>query len=36
MALAHAAAEGNLQRGDRVLLLGTGAGFSVAGALLRW
>jgi 3-oxoacyl-[acyl-carrier-protein] synthase-3 len=36
MALAHAAAEGNLQRGNRVLLLGTGAGFSVAGALLRW
>jgi 3-oxoacyl-[acyl-carrier-protein] synthase-3 len=36
MALAHAAAEGRLRRGDRVLLLGTGAGLSVAGALLRW
>jgi 3-oxoacyl-[acyl-carrier-protein] synthase III len=36
MALAHAAAEGRLRRGQRVLLLGTSAGLSVAGALLRW
>ena len=36
MALAHLAASGRLKRGQRVLLLGTGAGFSVAGALLRW
>ena len=36
MALAHVAAAGKLQRGDRILLLGTGAGLSVAGALLRW
>ncbi len=36
MALAHAAEAGKLRRGDRVLLLGTGAGMSVAGALLRW
>jgi 3-oxoacyl-[acyl-carrier-protein] synthase-3 len=36
MALAHLAASGRLRRGQRVLLLGTGAGFSVAGALLRW
>jgi 3-oxoacyl-[acyl-carrier-protein] synthase-3 len=36
MALAQADEEGRLRRGDRVLLLGTGAGLSVAGALLRW
>jgi len=36
MALAHLATNGRVQRGDRVLLLGTGAGLSVAGALLRW
>ncbi len=36
MALAHLAASGKLFRGQTVLLLGTGAGFSVAGALLRW
>ena len=36
MALAHLAASGRIRRGQRVLLLGTGAGFSVAGALLRW
>jgi 3-oxoacyl-[acyl-carrier-protein] synthase-3 len=36
MALAHLAASGRLRRGQRVLLLGTGAGFSVAGAVLRW
>lgn len=36
MALAHADAEGRLQRGDRVMLVGTGAGLSVAAALLRW
>ena len=36
MALAHLAASGPLKRGQRVLLLGTGAGFSVAGAVLRW
>jgi 3-oxoacyl-[acyl-carrier-protein] synthase-3 len=36
MALAYAQATGRLQRGDRILLLGTGAGFSAAGAILRW
>ena len=36
MALGVAAAEGRLKRGDLVLLMGTGAGLSVAGALLRW
>jgi len=36
MALAHAAAEGRVKRGDRVLLLGTGAGLSVGGAILEW
>ena len=36
MALAHLAASGRLRRGQRVLLAGTGAGFSVAGAVLRW
>jgi 3-oxoacyl-[acyl-carrier-protein] synthase-3 len=36
MALAHAHAEGRLHRGDRVLLVGTGAGVSVAALALRW
>ncbi len=36
MVLAHAHREGRLQRGDLVLLFGTGAGLSVAGLLLRW
>lgn len=36
MALAHAHAQGRLSRGDRVLLVGTGAGLSVGGAILRW
>lgn len=36
MALALAVEQGRLQRGDLVLLMGTGAGLSVAGALLRW
>jgi 3-oxoacyl-[acyl-carrier-protein] synthase-3 len=36
MALAHLAASGRLRRGQVVMLLGTGAGLSVAGALLRW
>jgi 3-oxoacyl-[acyl-carrier-protein] synthase-3 len=36
MALAHLASSGRVRRGDRVLLLGTGAGLGVAGALLRW
>lgn len=36
MALAHADAEGRLSRGDRILLLGTGAGVSVGAAVLRW
>ncbi len=36
MALAHLGANGRVRRGDRVLLIGTGAGLSVAGALLRW
>lgn len=36
MALARLGASGRVRRGDRVLLLGTGAGLSVAGAVLRW
>lgn len=36
MALATAEAEGRLKRGQVVLLLGTGAGLSVAAMLLRW
>jgi 3-oxoacyl-[acyl-carrier-protein] synthase-3 len=36
MALASLGASGRVRRGDRVLLLGTGAGLSVAGAVLRW
>jgi 3-oxoacyl-[acyl-carrier-protein] synthase-3 len=36
MALAIAARDGRLRRGHRVLLIGTGAGLSVAGAVLRW
>ena len=36
MALAHAQATGRLRRGDRVLLLGTGAGLSIAAAIIQW
>lgn len=36
LALAIAHEEGRLKRGDTVLLLGTGAGVSVAAAVLRW
>ena len=36
MALARAAQDGRIQRGDTVMLLGTGAGLSVGAALLRW
>lgn len=36
LALAVAEEEGRLRRGDRVLLCGTGAGFSAAAAVLRW
>ncbi len=36
MALATAAADGRLQRGDLVLLVGTGAGVSIAATLLRY
>jgi 3-oxoacyl-[acyl-carrier-protein] synthase-3 len=36
MALAHLAASGRLERGQKLLLLGSGAGLSVAGALARW
>ena len=36
MALYQAQADGRLQRGDKVLLVGTGAGLSVAAMLLRW
>ena len=36
MALGCLAESGRVLRGQTVLLLGTGAGFSVAGALLRW
>jgi 3-oxoacyl-[acyl-carrier-protein] synthase-3 len=36
MALASLCASGRVRRGDLVLLLGTGAGLSAAGAVLRW
>jgi len=36
MALALAVREGRIKPGNRILLMGLGAGFSVAGALLRW
>ena len=36
MALHAAAAAGRLNRGDRILLLGTGAGLSVGAVVLRW
>jgi 3-oxoacyl-[acyl-carrier-protein] synthase-3 len=36
MALAAAHEEGRLERGQPVLLLGTGAGLSVGGVILRW
>lgn len=36
MALAIAQRDGRLHRGDRLLLLGTAAGVSIGGALLRW
>lgn len=36
MALALAQRQGRLKRGDTILMMGTGAGLSVAGALLRW
>jgi 3-oxoacyl-[acyl-carrier-protein] synthase-3 len=36
MALATASAQGRLERGQPIMLLGTGAGLSVGGAILRW
>ncbi|MGF1478597.1 MAG: 3-oxoacyl-ACP synthase III family protein [Cyanophyceae cyanobacterium] len=36
MAMAHANATGRLHKGDRVLLTGTGAGLSIAGAIIQW
>jgi 3-oxoacyl-[acyl-carrier-protein] synthase-3 len=36
MALHTALSTGRLNRGDRILLLGTGAGLSVGGTILRW
>lgn len=36
MALALSVRDGRIKRGDLVLLMGTGAGLSVAGSLLRW
>ncbi len=36
LALAQAAEQGRLRRGGKVLLVGTGAGVSVAATLLRW
>jgi 3-oxoacyl-[acyl-carrier-protein] synthase-3 len=36
MALAIAAQEGRLKRGDKVLLLGTAAGISLGAALVTW
>jgi 3-oxoacyl-[acyl-carrier-protein] synthase-3 len=36
MALAIAEREGRVKRGDRLMLLGTGAGLSMAAAVIRW
>ena len=36
MALATAAADGRLQRGQTALMVGTGSGLHVAGAILRY
>jgi 3-oxoacyl-[acyl-carrier-protein] synthase-3 len=36
LALATAHAQGRLKRGMRVVIVGTGAGLSIAGAVLRW
>ena len=36
MALASAHADGRLERGARVLLIGTGAGMSVGAAIVEW
>ena len=36
LALATAHGQGRLQRGMKVLIIGTGAGLSLAGAVLRW
>lgn len=36
MALAAVHSQGKLQRGDHILLVGTGAGLSVGAAILRW
>ena len=36
MALDHAAKAGRLKRGDKILMIGMGAGVSIAGAILRW
>ena len=36
MAMAHAHHSGRLKRGDKVMIVGMGAGLHVAGTLLRW
>ncbi len=36
MALASAHRQGRIQRGDLVMMLGTGAGLSIAGMIIRW
>ena len=36
IALSHADATGRLKRGDKVLMIGMGAGVSIAGAILEW
>ena len=36
MALDHAAKAGRIKRGDKILMIGMGAGVSIAGAILRW
>ena len=36
IALNHALSEGRLSRGDRVLLVGFGVGYSWGAALIRW
>jgi 3-oxoacyl-[acyl-carrier-protein] synthase-3 len=36
IALSHADATGRLNRGDKVLMIGMGAGVSIAGTILEW
>jgi 3-oxoacyl-[acyl-carrier-protein] synthase-3 len=36
LALEEAVREGRVKRGDRILLLGTSAGFSIGGAIIEY